>query len=137
VDGATEAPGPQHVVAALLDEMYPPSLANSLREAGHDVVAVLDIEVGLGSRSDEDVLAWAARKDRCVVTENVSDFVRLARLGVSHAGIAFVSPHRFPRTRSGLHRIYLALDTLLSAKTPTRDSIDWLREQPGDDSETT
>jgi predicted nuclease of predicted toxin-antitoxin system len=52
----------------LLDEMYPPALARQLRDQGHDVLAALDLEVGLSSRSDEDVLAWAARCDRCVVT---------------------------------------------------------------------
>ncbi|WP_407637344.1 DUF5615 family PIN-like protein [Catelliglobosispora koreensis] len=61
--------------------MYPPTLAQYLRDNGHDVVAVLDIEVGLASRSDDDVLAWAARNGRCVVTENVSDFARLANTG--------------------------------------------------------
>ncbi|MEU1836616.1 DUF5615 family PIN-like protein [Micromonospora chersina] len=44
----------------LLDEMYPPALASRLRDRGHDVLAALDLEVGLSSRSDEDVLAWAA-----------------------------------------------------------------------------
>ncbi|WP_376787296.1 DUF5615 family PIN-like protein [Micromonospora halotolerans] len=44
----------------LLDEMYPPALGRRLRERGHDVLAALDLEVGLASRSDEDVLAWAA-----------------------------------------------------------------------------
>jgi predicted nuclease of predicted toxin-antitoxin system len=54
--------------------MYPPSLAQRLRDKGHDVVAVLDVAVGLASRSDDDVLAWAARNNRCVVTETVSDW---------------------------------------------------------------
>ena len=45
------------MTALLLDEMYPPSLSLWLREAGHDVVAVLGVEVGLASRSDDDVLA--------------------------------------------------------------------------------
>ncbi|HET8683929.1 MAG TPA: DUF5615 family PIN-like protein [Micromonosporaceae bacterium] len=43
----------------LLDEMYPPWLAQRLRDNGHDVLAVLDVEVGLASRSDDE-LAWAA-----------------------------------------------------------------------------
>ena len=89
----------------LLDEMYPPALAKRLRDSGHDVVAVLDVEVGLASRSDDDVLAWAARHSRCVVTENVSDFARLASLGVAHCGLVFVLAQRFPRTSSGLVRL--------------------------------
>ncbi|WP_158647497.1 DUF5615 family PIN-like protein [Actinoplanes sp. ATCC 53533] len=96
--------------------MYPPALAQRLRTDGHDVVAVLDIEVGLASKSDEDVLTWAARNSRCVVTENVGDFARLAQRGVAHCGLVFVSGRRFPRTRSGLHRLGDALGALLSAK---------------------
>jgi hypothetical protein len=110
----------------LLDEMYPPSLAQKLRADGHDVVAALDVEVGLASRSDDDVLAWAARNDRCVVTENVRDFARLAS-GMPHAGIVFVSPQRFPRTRNGLPRIGAALNELLAAKgLPPAGGVIWL-----------
>jgi len=49
--------------------MYPLALAKRLRDKGCDVLAALDVEVGLSSRSDDDVLAWAARNNRCVVTE--------------------------------------------------------------------
>jgi Domain of unknown function (DUF5615) len=52
------------MTALLLDEMYPPALARQLRDRGHDVLAALDLEVGLSSRSDEDVLAWATRHQR-------------------------------------------------------------------------
>jgi hypothetical protein len=45
------------LTGVLLDEMYPPALAQRLRDKGHDVLAVLDVEVGLASRSDDDVLA--------------------------------------------------------------------------------
>lgn len=112
----------------LLDEMYPPALAQQLRASGHDVVAVLDVEVGLASRTDEDVLAWAARNNRCVMTENVSDFARLAQPGFGHAGILFVSSRRFPRTASGLPRLAKALDELLSSgELPGHDAVGWLR----------
>ena len=111
----------------LLDEMYPPVLAQRLRQAGHDVVAVLDIEVGLASKSDEDVLAWAGRNARCVVTENVSDFARLAAQGSPHHGIVFVSGRRFPRTAAGINRIEKALDVMLSSnQLPARDNVVWL-----------
>ena len=110
----------------VLDEMYPPSLGHRLRERGHDVVAALDVEVGLASRSDDDVLAWAARSNRCVVTENVRDFARLAPV-TPHAGIVFVSAQRFPRTRSGLVRLAAALDALLDRKgLPPPDGVIWL-----------
>jgi hypothetical protein len=110
--------------------MYPPSLAQRLRAGGHDVVAVLDVEVGLASKSDEDVLAWAARNNRCVVTENVSDFARLAGQGFAHSGLVFVSSRRFPRTAAGLHRLGDRLNALIAAKQlPGKDGIIWLQEQ--------
>ena len=99
----------------LLDEMYPPSAALRLRDLGHDVVAVLEVDVGLAGRSDEDVLAWATRIGRCVVTENVLDFARLAPV-LPHAGIIFVSAKRFPRTRNGLALLDTALHDLLAGR---------------------
>jgi hypothetical protein len=114
------------VTALLLDEMYPAALAERLRSAGHDVVAATAVEVGLGSRSDADVLACALRNNRCVVTENVSDFARLAGQ-MSHAGIIFVLAKRYPRTGSGLHRLGERLDQLLSEKkAPQPAEVHWL-----------
>jgi predicted nuclease of predicted toxin-antitoxin system len=129
VGGAAEPPATAETLTGiLLDEMYPPSLAQRLRDNGHDVVAVLDVQVGMASRSDDDVLAWATRNDRCVVTENVSDFARLAALGVQHAGIVFVSAQRFPRTANGLVRLGDALDAVLASKgLPPRGGAIWLR----------
>lgn len=126
--GSADPTAPDEALTGLLlDEMYPPSLAKRLRDNGHDVLAVLDIEVGLASRSDDDVLTWAARNNRCVVTENVSDFARLAALGVAHQGIIFVSAQRFPRTPNGLIRLGYELDTLLSAKQlPGESAVTWL-----------
>jgi hypothetical protein len=122
-ESAAEA---EAVTGLLLDEMYPPALAQRLRTSGHDVVAVLDVEVGLASKTDEDVLAWAARNGRCVVTENVSDFARLAQQGFAHAGILFISSRRFPRTAHGLHRLAEALDEMLSKdQLPGRDGVAW------------
>jgi predicted nuclease of predicted toxin-antitoxin system len=128
VDGSAEAAAEtQAVTGLLLDEMYPPSLAQQLRTAGHDVVAVLEVEVGLAARTDEDVLTWADRSDRCVVTENVADFARLAQQGFRHSGLVLVSSRRCPRTASGLQRLAKALDAFLSAgELPGRDGITWL-----------
>ena len=125
-DRAGPAATAWRVTGLLLDEMYPPALASELCGRGHDVVAALDVEVGLSSRSDDDVLAWAARHNRCVVTENVRDFARLASV-MPHAGIVFVSSQRFPRTRSGMGRLLEALDALLAAdRVPPRDGVVWL-----------
>jgi hypothetical protein len=128
VGGPTDpAAATEVLTAVLLDEMYPPALAQRLRDRCHDVVAVLDVEVGLASRSDDDVLALADRNNRCVVTENVGDFHRLASLGVPHCGLVFVLARRFPRTSGGLHRLGEALEAVLASKRlPGRDGIIWL-----------
>jgi hypothetical protein len=60
------------------------------------------------------------------VTENVSDFVRLARY-TSHTGIIFVLAKRCPRTRSGLYRLGEQLDRLLRDKrAPGPGGAHWL-----------
>lgn len=103
-------------------------IAQQLRQAGHDAVTVLEIEVGLAAKTDEDVLAWASRSRRCVVTENISDFARLAQQGFGHHGIVFVLGRRFPRTGAGLQRMAEALDELLTAgELPGPDGVTWLR----------
>ena len=119
------------MIGLLLDEMYPPAIAAKLRANGYDVVAALDVEVGLASRSDDDVLAWAGRNGRCLVTENVRDFARLAPV-TSHAGIIFVSAQRFPRTGNGLARLVSALDRMISSgRTPPADGVVWLDASGG------
>jgi Domain of unknown function (DUF5615) len=114
------------VSGLLLDDMYPPSLGQKLPAAGLDTLAALDIEVGLASRSDMDVLAWAARNKRCVVTENVRDFVPLAST-MPHDGIILVASRRFPRTGSGLARLSNALIDLYDTdEAPAPGEVVWL-----------
>lgn len=114
------------MTALLLDEMYPPLLAIRLREAGHDVVAASAVEVGLASRSDDELLAWAQRNGRCVVTENIRDFAGLATHS-THAGVILVLAKRFPRSGSGLNGLYEALDGVLRDKTwPQPGEMHWL-----------
>ncbi|WP_322770707.1 DUF5615 family PIN-like protein, partial [Frankia sp. Cr1] len=49
----------------LLDNNLSNSLAEGLRQAGHDVLHVRD--VGLGAADDEKVLAFAGQDDRTLV----------------------------------------------------------------------
>lgn len=109
----------------LLDEMYPYTLARSLRDKGHDVTAVSTLAELVG-RADTIVLDAARAADRCLVTENVRDFAILARY-TRHAGILFVSARRWPRTRSGLPRLTLALhDAMTEGRLPGPDELRWL-----------
>ena len=72
-----------------LDEDVHTALAVALRKRGHDAVHTLEEErLGL---SDESQLNFATEKNRCLVTFNVGDFVRLHNrwfeAGREHAGI--------------------------------------------------
>jgi len=82
----------------VLDEMFAPALAGSLRAAGFDVVAVAGPPV-LAAATDHQVAAWASEHGRRVVTENVRDFAALAGRGEPPLRVLFTSARRFPRSR--------------------------------------
>lgn len=72
-----------------LDEDVHTALAVALRKRGHDAVHALE-EKRLGL-TDESQLTFAAAEQRCLVSFNVGDFVRLHNRWVAegreHAGI--------------------------------------------------
>jgi hypothetical protein len=100
-------------VKLLLDEMYPAHLAGALRERGADAEAV-DERSPLRGLADEELLVVAAREGRALVSENVSDFMRLygewGAAGRRHAGIVIALSSRFSRTPSGYE---VLLDSLV------------------------
>lgn len=61
----------------LADENFPAAAVRALQEAGHDVAWVMMTTPGI---SDQDVLAWAAREGRILLTFD-KDFGELARHG--------------------------------------------------------
>jgi predicted nuclease of predicted toxin-antitoxin system len=72
-----------------LDEDVHAALAAALRKRGHDTVLALEAKrLGL---SDESQLNFATQENRCLVTFNVGDFVRLLNRWIDasreHAGI--------------------------------------------------
>ncbi len=108
----------------LLDEMYPVRLAENMRAAGFDVLAVLEVD-GLPQTPDPGVLEWASKQSRTIVTENVRDFARLSH--EPHAGIVLVRASRWPRGGAGLARIEAALRTRLSSDAPISvHTVEWL-----------
>lgn len=103
----------------LIDEMYPPAIAEQLRDRGHNVVAVTE-RAELRSFSDSALFALAQQEGRAVVTENIADFVPLAdaadQRGQVHHGLVLVDPAKYPRGVSRtIGRLVRALDQMLGA----------------------
>lgn len=102
----------------LLDEMCGSAMAHSLRDRGHAALAVVE-EPGLRGMNDAELLQVSARSDRVLVTENVSDFVRLHGMflaeGHRHGGIVIVLANRSPRRGRNLEHLATALDDFLSS----------------------
>ncbi len=103
----------------LIDEMYPPAIAEQLRRRGHDVEAVT-ARAELRSLSDPEVFRAAQDQRRAVVTENVADFISLVddydHRGRAHHGLVFVNPAKYSRGGARtIGRMVTALDRLLHA----------------------
>ena len=88
----------------LLDEMYPPALAEALR--GADIEARTASEMGLAGRSDPDLFATAVAEALTVLTENVADFARISAehltAGRHHPGVLVAPSSRFSRRPAGV-----------------------------------
>ncbi|MFQ5743878.1 MAG: DUF5615 family PIN-like protein [Acidobacteriota bacterium] len=76
------------------------SACHQLQRKGVDVVHAG--EVGLGDAADHELLAFAIREDRIVVTRNYHDFARLAEAFAGQGGpfpaSSFFPPHWLPPT---------------------------------------
>ena len=95
----------------LLDEMYPPALADALRAAGIEAVTVN--EQGLAGRSDPEILSAAAEGSYALITENVADFARIATeqvaSGKHHPGVLIALSSRFSRRPHGISALAAAV----------------------------
>lgn len=103
----------------LLDEMWPPSVAEALRQRGRDAEAVA-ARPDLRGASDERLFAVGLAEGRAIVTENVKDFRTLAttaiRAGRDHPPLILTSSRAWPRANPGtIGRLIKALDALLTA----------------------
>lgn len=116
----------------LVDEMWPPRLAEQLRLRGHDVAAVAD-RGELVRQPDAVIFAAAQSERRALFTENVADFLPLAdaalREGRTFSGLVLTADARFPRGHPRtLGRTVRALDALLTAHSSgSMDRITWLQ----------
>jgi len=101
----------------LVDEHYPPSVAEQLRERGHDAVAVQE-EADLRGMLDPDLFAEAQRRNCALLTENTPDYVVLDAeyrgRQLAHWGLVFTSNRTFPRGKASTVGAWVkALDELL------------------------
>ncbi len=98
----------------LLDEHYPGWLADALTADGIDAVALTAHRPELRGVDDRTVLEAAVKEGRIVVTEDVTTFAAAIALVVDHVGVVYCHHARYPRTKSGLHRLQQALVALWS-----------------------
>lgn len=101
----------------LIDEHYPPSIAEQLRERGHDAVSVQE-ESDLRGMTDPDLFAEAQLRNSAVLTENVADYLVLDAeyrgRHLAHWGLVLTSNRTFPRGKSTtVGALVKALDELL------------------------
>jgi hypothetical protein len=106
----------------LLDEMYPPALADALRDDGLDATTVA--EMGMAGRPDPDVLAASTASDRVLLAENVADFARICaeRLsaGNHHPGVLIALSSRFSRRPAGIPRLAKAVQAATGLRLEDR-----------------
>lgn len=114
----------------LLDEMYPPALAEGLRAGGIEACTVAD--VGLVGRPDPDVLAAAEADGYVLLAENVADFARLGTehltTGGHHPGVLIALSSRFSRRPAGINAIVAAIGAV--ANENLQDRLVYLEKPP-------
>ena len=118
----------------LIDEMYPPAIAERLRAAGHDAVSVLELRDIVG-QDDAQVCERAVADRRAVVTENAVDFLALVkgRAGVGDPAptLLITSNRSFPRhQRSFVGRALRSLVAFCEShpeEDPQGGAVHWLR----------
>ncbi len=73
------------------NENFPRQVVERLRQLGHDVLTTQEAGNAGQAIADPNVLAFAIRDDRAVLTLNRRDFIRLHRSSQEHAGIIVCS----------------------------------------------
>lgn len=95
------------------DEQYPLSVVQFLRAFGHDVLTVQEAGNAGLRISDEEVLAFATREERAVLTLDRQDFIRLHRLQPDHTGIIVCTNDRnWERMATRINEAISAEETL-------------------------
>jgi len=104
-------------VRLALDHHWSPRIAAALRERGHDVASAA--EFGWSLLADDDLLEACRLAGRCLLTNDVADFMALVRLwqagGRLHAGLVLTSDARWPRTVTAIGATVEALAAVMEA----------------------
>jgi predicted nuclease of predicted toxin-antitoxin system len=69
------------------NENFPLPAVEALRQLGHDVLTIQEAGHANQSQSDQDVLAFAIRENRSLVTLNRKHFIQLHRQETNHPGL--------------------------------------------------
>jgi hypothetical protein len=125
------APAAGHSVKLMLDHHYPLAIAQQLRLRGRDVSAAVERE--WNREPDEVLLTMCAGEQRTLLTNNVGDFMAIARnwavSGQHQAGLIFTSDASLPRTHAAIGRYVQLLEGLLHEHPDQDEFVDrihWL-----------
>src|SRR5947209_1452724 len=112
--------------------MFPAAVADGLRRRGVDAIAIQET-VPLRGLPDREVFVAAQLERRCVVTENIGDFVRVEAAWRSehdtpHCGLILVAPGAFLRHhRRVVGRLVDALTTAADSESAELGIVTWLQ----------
>jgi predicted nuclease of predicted toxin-antitoxin system len=95
------------------NENFPLPVVEHLRALGHDVLTVQDTGKADQAWPDAEVLAFATKEARSVLTLNRLHFIRLHRTAAAHAGIIVCTfDPDFRRQAERIHRAVSEPDSL-------------------------
>lgn len=92
------------------NENFPRRTVEALRTMGHDVLTTQDAGNAGKAIPDDEVLDFATRAGRAVLTLNRRDFIRLHKQGVAHAGIVVCTEDLDPASQAA--RVHDSVGTL-------------------------
>ncbi|MDR2348414.1 MAG: DUF5615 family PIN-like protein [Bifidobacteriaceae bacterium] len=126
------SPPPAARLRLLLDEHYSSRLAQLLRQARVDAVAIAGERPALLGAPDVEILRAASAESRVVVTEDVSTFPAAIAQVPDHCGVVYCRSRVFRRGAAGWVPLRRALQALVASPPPGlgREPIVWWLSPP-------